>query len=104
MVERAVLKRVPRDSSETKHMTVIRSGRVLVNGESDSFPPYRKNRKNKKVFKEATRERYRRRYKVERTFAWIGSFRRLTVRYDHSLTIYRAFFHLACIIIVLRRL
>ena len=39
MVERAVLKRVPRDSSETKHMTVIRSGRVLVNGESDSFPP-----------------------------------------------------------------
>jgi transposase len=66
--------------------------------------PYRKNRKNKKVFKQATRERYRRRYKVERTFAWIGSFRRLTVRYDHSLTIYRAFFHLACIIIVLRRL
>lgn len=66
--------------------------------------PYRKNRKHKKKFRKASKERYRRRYKVERTFAWIGSFRRLTVRYDHSLTIYRAFFHLACIIIVLRRI
>ncbi len=41
--------------------------------------------------------------KVERTFAWLGNFRRLVVRYDRSLQIYRAFFHIACFMIVLRR-
>jgi len=47
--------------------------------------------------------RYRRRWIVERTNAWLGNFRRLVVRYDHSLTIYGAFFHIACFMIVLRR-
>jgi transposase len=41
---------------------------------------------------------------VERTFAWLGNFRRLVVRYERSLTIYNAFFHLACLIITLRHL
>ena len=39
----------------------------------------------------------------ERTNAWLGNFRRLVVRYDRSLTIYGAFFHIACFMIVLRR-
>ena len=47
--------------------------------------------------------RYKRRWTVERTFAWLGNFRRLVVRYDRSLQIYRAFFHIACFMIVLRR-
>ena len=47
--------------------------------------------------------RYRRRWKVERTFAWIGNFRRLVVRYERKLQVYSAFFHLACIMIVLNR-
>jgi len=38
---------------------------------------------------------------VERTFVWLGNFRRLVVRYDHSITIYRAFVHIACFMIVL---
>jgi transposase len=46
---------------------------------------------------------YKRRWRVERTFAWLGNFRRPVVRYDHSLTIYQAFAHIACLIIVLRR-
>jgi len=40
---------------------------------------------------------------AERTNAWLGNFRRLVVRYDRSLMIYRAFFHIACFMIVLRR-
>jgi len=48
--------------------------------------------------------RYRKRWKVERTFAWFGAFRRLVVRYENHLVMYEAFFHLACIILVLRRL
>lgn len=48
--------------------------------------------------------RYRKRWKIERTNAWLGNFRHLTVRYDRKLNIYQAFFHIACFMIVLRRL
>ncbi len=37
------------------------------------------------------------------TFAWLGNFRRLVVRHDRSITVYQAFFHIACFMIVLRR-
>jgi len=47
--------------------------------------------------------RYRRRWCVERTFAWLGNFRRLVVRYERNIQIYAAFFHLACLIITLRQ-
>ena len=40
--------------------------------------------------------------KCERTFAWLGNFRRLVVRYERHLPMYRAFFHLACALIALR--
>jgi transposase len=48
--------------------------------------------------------RYKKRWKIERTFAWISAFRRLVVRYEKYLFIYTAFFHLACAIIAMRRL
>jgi transposase len=48
--------------------------------------------------------RYRRRWTVERTFAWLGNFRRLVVRWDRYPTVYQAVFHTACFMIVLRRL
>ena len=48
--------------------------------------------------------RYKRRWKVERTFAWFGQFKRLLVRWEHKIQMYRAFFLIACIIIALRRL
>ena len=47
--------------------------------------------------------RYRRRWIGERTFAWLGHFRRLTVRYDRLLATYGGFFHLACVLLTLRR-
>ena len=48
--------------------------------------------------------RYRRRWKMERSFAWLGNYRRLVVRYERKVHIYSAFFHIACIITVLRAL
>ena len=48
--------------------------------------------------------RYRRRWKIERTIAWLGNFRRVGVRWDRYITIYRAFVHLACLLITSRRL
>jgi transposase len=47
--------------------------------------------------------RYRRRWKVERTNAWLYNFRRLVVRYEHTVDIFTALVHLACALIVLRR-
>ena len=47
--------------------------------------------------------RYRRRWIVERTIGWLGNFRRLTVRYDRLVATYGGFFHLACALLVLRR-
>jgi transposase len=65
--------------------------------------PHRKNRRKPPTQDGRALRRYRRRWTVERTFAWLGNFRRLVVRYDRSLTIYQAFFHIACFMIVLRR-
>ena len=65
--------------------------------------PHRSNRKKPATQDGRALRRYKRRWIVERTNAWLGNFRRLVVRYDRSLTIYRAFFHIACFMIVLRR-
>ena len=47
--------------------------------------------------------RYRRRWIVERTLAWLGHFRRLVVRDARLITTYAGFFHLACALLTLRR-
>ena len=65
--------------------------------------PHRWNRSKPVTQDGRALRRYRRRWKIERTFAWLGNFRHLVVRYDRSLTIYGAFFHIACFMIVLRR-
>jgi transposase len=64
--------------------------------------PHRRNRRRPSVNDGRMMRRYRKRWKVERTFAWLGNFRRLVVRYDRRLDMYRAFFHLACALITLR--
>jgi transposase len=65
--------------------------------------PHKRNRVRPATQDGRALRRYRRRWIVERTNAWLGNFRRLVVRYDRSLTIYQAFFHIACFMIVLRR-
>jgi transposase len=47
--------------------------------------------------------RYRRRWIVERTFAGLGHFRRLVVRYERLITPDAGFFHIACALLTLRR-
>jgi transposase len=42
---------------------------------------------------------YRERWKVERTYAWLGNFRRLVVRYERLAHIYLAFVLIAFILI-----
>jgi transposase len=48
--------------------------------------------------------RYKRRWKVERLFAWLQNFRRLCIRYERRSINYLGFVQLACVIILLRHL
>ena len=66
--------------------------------------PHRSNRRKPATQDGRALRRYRRRWKIERTFAWLGNFRRLVVRYERGLSMYNAFFHVACLIITLRHL
>jgi transposase len=66
--------------------------------------PHRNNRTKKPTQDGRKLRRYRQRWKIERTFAWLGAFRRLVVRYERNPNLYQAFFHLACTIISLRHL
>ena len=76
---------------------LLRRGILLIS-------PHRKGRKKPAFNDGRWLRRYRKRWKIERTFAWLGNFRRLLVRHDYHLQMYEAFFHLACLIITLRHL
>jgi transposase len=47
--------------------------------------------------------RYRIRYRVERSIAWLQNFRRLVTRYEHKAYLFLGFVQLACLIVTLRR-
>ena len=66
--------------------------------------PYRKNIRNRRFEDKRKLRRYRKRWKIERTNAWLQNFRRIQVRYDRILTVFQGFFHCACLIIALRHL
>jgi transposase len=51
----------------------------------------------------ARRDEYRQRYKVERSFAWLGNYRRLLIRWEHLSGVYRSFFTVAVLLVCLRR-
>jgi transposase len=46
--------------------------------------------------------RFKRRWKVERLFAWLQQFRRIPVRYEYHIENFLGFLHLACIKVLLR--
>jgi len=83
--------------SDPLRWRLLQRGMVLIS-------PHRDGRQKPSLNDGRELRRYRKRYKVERTFAWLGNFRRLLVRYDHDIKMYEAFFHLACLIITLRHL
>ena len=64
--------------------------------------PYRCNKRNKPYDDGRKLRRYRRRWKIERTFAWLQNFRRLQVRQDRILSVFQGFCHVACLLITLR--
>jgi transposase len=80
-----------------------RLDRELAETGVEMIAPHRCNRKHKTQDGRALR-RYWRRWKIERLFAWLQNFRRLTVRWEHSLENFVGMIHLACVIILMRHL
>jgi transposase len=76
----------------------------LKNKGVEMICPHRRNRKKPKTQDGRPLRRYKRRWKIERAFAWLGNYRRLLVRWERNLVVYRGFFHLACALVVLNRL
>lgn len=70
----------------------------------DLVCPHRRNRSRLQLQDGRVLRRYRRRWKVERTFAWLQNFRRLVTRYERKAAMFLAFVHVACLFITLRAL
>ena len=60
-------------------------------------PKHTNNQQDGRAFR-----RYKRRWKVERLFAWLFAFRRLVTRYEHKASNYLGFLRLGAAIILLR--
>ena len=65
--------------------------------------PHRSTRKNETQDRRRLR-RYRRRWKIERLFAWLQNFRRLVVRYERYAENFLGMLQLGCCLILLRHL
>ena len=64
---------------------------------------HRKGRKKRRTQDGCKLRRYKRRWKVERLFAWLGNFCRLVVRYEWRVENYLGSVRLGCVMILLRQ-
>ncbi|MGH8649780.1 MAG: IS5 family transposase [Burkholderiales bacterium] len=69
----------------------------------EMIAPHRENRTKPATQDGRALRRYRRRWRVERLFAWLQNFRRLVVRYEYHVENFLGFVHLGCMLILLRR-
>ena len=64
--------------------------------------PHRNDRKRPKTQDGRPLRRYRKRWKVERFFAWLHNFRRIVVRWEYHIQNFLGMVQLGCIVILLR--
>lgn len=83
------------DSDPAREQLAAQGIRLIV--------PYRSNCVHRRYEDHRRLKRYRRRWVVERTFAWLGGFRRLLVRHERFTSMYRSFLYFAAALIALRR-
>ena len=76
--------------------------RLLKEHGTELIAPHKANRKRPKTQDGRALRRYKRRWKVERFFAWLHNFRRLVVRYEYYAENFLGMLQLACAIILLR--
>ena len=69
----------------------------------EMIAPHRRNRRPENKTQDGRKlRRYKRRWKVERFFAWLQNFRRLVVRWDRKIEHFAGFVQLSAIVILVR--
>jgi transposase len=105
------------DATLDEIVTVGRPERIIGDRAYDSDPldqrlaakgieliaPHKSNRKRAVTQDGRTLRRYRRRWKIERLFAWLNAFKRVLTRWERCADHYTGFVHLAFSIILMRR-
>ena len=76
--------------------------RLLNERDIEMIAPHRENRRRQSTQDGRKLRRYKRRWKVERLFAWLQNFRRLVVRYEYHAENFLGLVQLGCAIILLR--
>ena len=76
---------------------------ALVELSFEMIAPHRRGRKRPKTQDGRPLRRYKRRWKFQRLFAWLGNLCRLVVRDVRHAVNYLGYVHLGCILILLRR-
>ena len=79
-------------------------GNLLNNYAMEMIAPHRTGRRNPPTQDGRPLRRYRRRWKVERLFAWLHNSRRLVTRWEYHAEYFLAMLQLACALILLRHL
>ena len=101
----------------TKCFVTDKPGRLIGDKAYDSDPldarlaeqgveliaPHRSNRQKHETQDGRPLRRYKKRWKVERLFAWLQNFRRIPIRYEYHAANFLGFVQLACMVILLRR-
>ena len=77
--------------------------RLAKERDVEMIAPHKSNRRSQQTQDGRPLRRYKKRWKVERLFAWLQNFRRLVVRYEYHLENFLAMIQLGCIVILLRR-
>lgn len=78
-------------------------GRLLEERGVELIAPHKENRRKPPTQDGRPLRRYRRRWKVERLFAWLHNYRRLVVRYEVYALNFLTFMQLGCLMILLRQ-
>jgi transposase len=82
--------------SDPLDATLLKQGIVLV-------APHRSNRVSPATQDGRALRSYKRRWKIERTNAWLQNWRKLVTRYEYLLENFLAFVKLVCIMLLFKR-
>jgi transposase len=70
----------------------------------EMISPHRRNRRPENKTQDGrSLRRYKRRWKVERTIAWLQNFRRLCIRWERSAMLFQGLLHFTCALMLLKQ-
>lgn len=69
----------------------------------EQITPHRRNRKKPTRQDGRPLRRYKHRWKIERTFSWVGNCRRVLVRHEYYAHLFEGFLHWACLLVCFKQ-